>query len=183
MSTAIQPSSRGLAPVLPGLCLGVLTMLYGFGLGGLFGLNEEIIKGRLSADAAAVAATAYGNDQAKAQAVVDKSWAYMQRAHLHAGSLGTAAIALSALLVLLGTGAGMARLVSLGLGAGSLGYSVFWMLAGFRAPGMGSTGAAKESLQWLAVPSAGLVLLGTVTVLALLVRAMLRGEGGTDGAR
>ncbi len=183
MSAATPFSALRLAPVLPGLCVGVLTMLFGFGLGGLFGLNEDIIKDRLSADAAAVLATAYGNDEAKAKPVVEKSWAYMQRAHLHAGSLGTVAVALSVVLVLLGTAAGTARVLSLGLGAGSFGYSLFWMLAGFRAPGLGGTGAAKESLEWLAMPSAGLVMLGTVSVLVLLVRAMLRGDGSADTAR
>ena len=42
------------------------------------------------------------------------------------------------------------------MGLGSLGYSMFWMLAGMRAPGLGSTGAAKESLEWLAVPTSAL---------------------------
>ena len=37
------------------------------------------------------------------------------------------------------------RVLSLALGIGGLGYSVFWMWAGCIAPGMGFTGAAKES--------------------------------------
>jgi hypothetical protein len=56
------------------------------------------------------------------------------------------------------------------LGAGGLGYALFWLLAGFRAPSLGGTGPAKDAFEWLAVPSAGLLLLGIVAVLVLTVR-------------
>jgi hypothetical protein len=42
------------------------------------------------------------------------------------------------------------------------------MWAGFRAPALGGTSAAKESLAWLAIPSSGLFVLATVAVLVLL---------------
>jgi hypothetical protein len=48
-----------------------------------------------------------------------------------------------------------------------LGYATFWLVAARAAPGLGSTEVAKESLAWLAVPSAGLLLLGIVAVIAL----------------
>ncbi len=163
-----------LRPALPGLTLAVLTLLFGFGLGGLFGLNEDAIKSRLTASAAAVQGSVYQGDDAAAQAVVAKSWTYMQRSHLHAGGLGTAAVALTLLVVLLGASPAITRAASLGLGAGALGYSVFWMWAGFRAPALGSTGAAKASLEWLAMPSAGLLLVATVAVTVLCVLALRR---------
>ena len=170
----ISPAS--LRPALPGLLLAVATLLFGFGLGIVFGLNEDIIKDRLAADAAAVTATTYQGDAAAATAVVDKSWSYMQRAHLHAGALGTAAIALTLVMVLLGTPARTTRVLSLALSAGSLGYAVFWVWAGFRAPGMGGTGAAKESLSWLAVPSSGLIVAATLAVFLLLCYRLLGGR-------
>ncbi len=77
-------------------------------------------------------------------------------------------------MVLLETGLLAARLVSLGLGVGSLGYSVFWLRAGFRAPSLGSTGAAKESLAWLAIPASGMVVASTAAVALLIVGAMMR---------
>lgn len=163
-----------LRPALPGLTLAVLTLLFGFSLGGIFGLNEDAIKSRLTASAAAVQVSVYQGDAAAAKAVVSKSWTYMQRAHLHAGSLGTAAVALTLVVVLLGTSPGITRAIGLGLGVGALGYSVFWVWAGFRAPALGGTGAAKESLRWLAMPSAGLVLVATAAVVLLCVLALLR---------
>lgn len=171
--TAARPAPDARA-VLPGLLLAVLTILFGFAMGGLFGANEDIIKDRLAASAAAVTTTVYGGDAAAAEPVVAKSWEYMQRSHLHGSAIGTAAVALIVVLVLLGAPQRAARGISVALGAGGLGYAIFWMLAGFRAPGLGSTGAAKESLEWLAVPAAGLLLLGTAAVLWLVVRTLLR---------
>lgn len=173
-SIGSRPQPFSLQPALPGLLLAVLTLLFGFGMGVVFGLNEDLIKSRLSAAAAAAPASAYQQDEGAKRAVLDKSWTYMQRAHLHAGSLGAVSVALTLVLVGLGTGARTTRAVSIGLGGGSLGYSVFWLWAGFRAPGLGSTGAAKESLAWLAIPSSGLVVAGTFAVAALIALAILR---------
>jgi succinate dehydrogenase hydrophobic anchor subunit len=165
---------RRVRAALPGLCLAVLTLLFGFGLGIVFGFNEDLIRDRQRAAATAVLATAYQGDAAKVQPVLDKSWAYMQRAHLHAGSLGTSALALSGLVLLLGVSVGLTRAITLALGLGGLGYSSYWLLAGFRAPGMGGTGAAKESLKWLAMPSSGMFVVATALVAVLCLTVLLR---------
>ena len=176
MTTDLAPLARDrrVRAALPGLTLAVLTLLFGFGLGIVFGLNEDLIRDRQRAAADAVVATAYQGDAAKAKPVLDKSWAYMQRAHLHAGSLGTSALALSGVVLLLGVSAGLTRAITLALGLGGLGYSAYWLLAGFRAPGMGSTGAAKESLAWLAMPSSGMFVAATALVAVLCVAALFR---------
>ena len=170
-----------LRAALPGLAVAVFTVLFGFAMGGIFGLNEDVIKDRLAASAAAVTATAYNGDAATAEPVIAKSWDYMQRAHLHGGAIGTAAIGMIVVLMLVGTTPRTMRLLSLALGIGGLGYSVFWMWAGFIAPGMGSTGAAKESLRWLAMPSSGAVMLATAAVAFLCVRAAASGGGISKG--
>lgn len=156
-----------------GLILAVFTLLFGQGLGIVFGLNEDSIKSRLKADAAEVLATIYKGDKVASKAVVDKSWTYMKRAHLHAGGLGTTGVALITVLCLVGASRRVTTFVSLALGAGGLGYSIFWMWAGFRAPALGSTGAAKESLKWLAMPSSGGFVLATIAVLVVVFAWML----------
>ena len=161
---------------LPGLALAVFTVLFGFAMGGIFGLNEDLIKDRLAASAAAVTSTVYQGDPAAAEPVVAKSWEYMQRAHLHGGAIGTAAIGMIVVMLLIGTPPRTLRVLGLALGIGALGYSVFWMWAGFIAPGLGSTGAAKESLRWLAMPSSGAVMLATAAVVVLSIRAVVRGR-------
>ena len=167
--------TASLRAAFPGLAVAVCTVLFGFAMGGIFGLNEEVIKGRLAASAAAVTTTVYQGDAAAAEPVLAKSWTYMQRAHLHGGAIGTAAIGLIVVLLLIGTAPRVIRILGLALGLGALGYSVFWMWAGFLAPGLGSTGAAKESLRWLAMPSAGALMLATAAVAVLCIRAAARG--------
>jgi hypothetical protein len=175
---ALAPREREARAVLPGLILAICTLLFGFGLGVVFGLNEDAIKSRLAASASAVSVTVYQGDAAASKAVLDKSWTYMQRAHLHAGGLGATAISLILVVVLLGVAPFPARLTASALGLGSLGYSVFWLWAGFRAPGLGGTGAAKESLAWLAIPASGLVVAATLAVAVFTVRALMRGPRG-----
>jgi hypothetical protein len=175
--TPIAPrQAKPIRAALPGLVLAVFAVLFGFTMGGIFGLNEDLIKDRLAASAAAVTATVYHGDAAAAEPVIAKSWDYMQRAHLHGGAIGTAAIGMIVVLLLIGPSPRTIRVLSLALGAGALGYSVFWMWAGFIAPGLGSTGAAKESLRWLAMPSSGAVMLATAAVAFLCIRAMARGR-------
>jgi hypothetical protein len=171
-----RPFLSNLRTTAVGLLLAILTILFGQGMGIVFGLNEASIKSRLQADAAEVQTTIYQNDPAASKAVVDKSWSYMKRAHLHAGGMGTTAVALIIVLGLVGSGGKLSALISPALGAGGLGYSIFWMWAGFRAPGLGSTGAAKESLEWLAMPSAGGFVLATIAVLLVFI-AWLRVSG------
>lgn len=157
-----------------GLALALLSILLGFALGGAFGLNEDAVKGHLAASAEAVRDGVYRGDEAAMRSVLDKSWSYLKRAHLHLGSIGTAALAQSLLLVLLPIGRVLREVTSAMLGVGAFGYGLFWLLAGLRAPGLGGTGAAKESLAWLAQPSAALCLLGTlltIYALATSVRA------------
>lgn len=173
MPTSLKAGlAQSLLPARVGLILAVLTVLFGQVLGVLFGLNEELIHGRLEASAEAVRSQVYHDDEAAMKATVDKSWRYMLRAHLHAGSMGTTALALIVTVCLLGIPPRAKTVLGLLLGAGGLGYSVFWLWAGFLAPGLGSTGAAKESLRWLAMPSSGGFVLATVA--ALVVLAMVR---------
>lgn len=175
MNSPVSPTAS-LRTASLGLALAVLTILFGQGLGIVFGLNEDSIKSRLKSSASEVRDTVYKGDDAAIKAVLDKSWVYMQRAHLHAGGMGTTALALIVLVGLLGASRRWTMAVGLGLGAGGLGYSVFWMWAGFRAPALGSTGLAKESLKWLAMPSSGAFVLATVVVLVVLVVSVVAGR-------
>jgi hypothetical protein len=72
------------------------------------------------------------------------------------------------------SGAGLKRLTAYLLGIGALGYSTFWMLAAFRAPALGSTDLAKESLTWLAMPAAACCLVGLALVLVMVVRTLFQ---------
>lgn len=152
-----------------GITLSLITLLFGFGLGGAFGAFEDAIKGSLHQSAMAVKDSVYDGDEAAMGKVTSKAWTYMKRAHLHANGLGTSSLVLILLLATIPASAKIKRLVAGALGAGALGYSSFWLFAARRAPGLGSTHDAKESLSWLAVPSAGLCVVGLIAVLVLFV--------------
>lgn len=159
-------------PFVPALILALCVALLGQGIGIAFGANEDGIKAALKADADAVIATAYGGDAAKAKSVVDKSWIYYQRAHLHAGALGTFSLALALVLAAIPGRLLVRRVAAIAVSAGSVGYGAFWLLAGMRAPALGGTAAAKESLAWLAWPSSILIVAGTVAAVVATVRAL-----------
>jgi len=170
----IESFTASLRAAFFGLSLAMLTLLFGQGMGVVFGLNEDAIKSRLASSAAEVRETVYQGNDTAIKAVLDKSWVYMQRAHLHAGGMGTTAFALGGFVCLLGAARRVTATICLALGAGGLGYSVFWMWSGFRAPALGGTGAAKESLKWLAMPSSGIFVVATVSVLVLLIVTLVR---------
>lgn len=153
------------------LVLGLLACLWGFGMGGAFGAAEDTLKGALQARADGVLATVYGGDAAKAASVVDKSFKYFIRSHLHGGAIGAVALLCGLLLASFRQGpAALKTAAGLLIGAGSLGYSLFWLAAGWTAPALGSTGAAKDALEWWAVPTAGACLVGLALTLVLGLR-------------
>ena len=164
-------------PLAPGAILALLSILFGFGLGGAFGANEAALKGKLQSSADAVFETVYEGDSARRDAVVKKSWIYLKRAHLHGGAIGAAALASVVLLGLMGGRGLLERASAASFGAGAILYSSFWLAAGFSAPGLGSTGAAKESLQFMAVPGAGLCILGLTGTLTATVKHLVLDRG------
>ena len=156
-----------------GVVLSLLTLLLGFSLGGIFGLFEDSLKAGFEKTALQTLASE-PDPEAAAARLSGRSWSYMKRSHLHANGLGTSALALILLTTGMTGGAGLKRLAAYLLGIGALGYSLFWMLAAFRAPVLGSTDLAKESLNWLAMPTAACCLLGLVLVLVMVVRTLFR---------
>lgn len=169
------PGTKFPKPFAVGALLALLAILFGFVLGGAFGAVEDSIKSTLNASGTAVLDSVYQGEAAKKDAVVQKSFSYLIRAHLHGGAIGNAALAAIAAMLLF-TGRGLlAQGSSVAFGAGALLYSVFWLAAGFAAPGLGSTGAAKEAYNWLAIPGAGLSIVGAVGAIVVLIKDSLLG--------
>ncbi len=159
-----------------GVALALGTILYGFALGGLFGGFESDIKKHFRDGARSAPMEVYAGDTRAMNRVARRCWSYLRRAHEHANGIGTAALAMLLLLGFLEYNRLARGLVSLALGVGGLGYSSFWMFAAFRAPALGGTGIARESLAWLAIPSAFLCIAGTAGVLLIFIHAFLRSK-------
>ncbi len=145
-----------------GALLSLLSILFSFLMGASFGISEESYKNRLKSSAEEVFYTVYKGDVEKKDAVVKKSWNYMQRAHLHAGSIGATALAgVACMMVLTASTPGVLGSTSAFLwGLGGLLYGLFWLFAGFEAPHLGSTALAKESFEVLGVSGAACSILG-----------------------
>lgn len=175
MDTALADRLR---PHRAALLLGLAALLFGFGFGIVFGAAEDSLKKGLEDSAQAVLSSHYGGDAAKAKAAVDKSFTYYKRAHLHAGGLGASALAVITLLALACKPSTVARLTGVLLGFGSLGYPIYWFAAGRAAPGLGGTAAAKKAYEWLAMPTAGALVVGTVVSTALIAHALYSSTAG-----
>ncbi len=177
-----------LRTVRMGLVLGALAIGFGWSLGAAFGSIEGRLKDGLRASAErsqAVYLEQTGGDTEAAEAAMEatrgKAWKYYLRAHLHAGGLGATAIALSLLLAFLEGSARVRRSAATLLGAGAVGYPLFWLLAALRAPVLGSTGAAKEALSWLALPSVAAMVTGLAITAYLLVAQLFMTRSGPKG--
>lgn len=170
MSTSLTPN---LKPLGPGVLLAVSAIAFGFLMGGAFGAAESQLKGHLRSEGDAVLDSVYKGDTAKRDAVVSKSWIYMKRAHLHGGAIGAAALASITFLGMLGAPGKLERVTAWSFGAGSILYALFWLAAGLTAPGLGGTGAAKEALQFMAIPGAGLCLVGVGGTFGCVVRRLI----------
>ncbi len=159
-----------LRPMRVGLTMAVLSILLGFGLGGAMGGFEDGFKDYLKSKAETVKDSVYHGKTSSMKKVTKKSWSYIKRAHMHGGGIGAAALALILLLGYFDHVKPLLRgLTASALGAGALGYSSYWLCTALAAPSMGGIGLAKDSLEWLAVSSAGLALAGLATSLGLLI--------------
>ena len=58
-------SSTNIRSLAPGVILALLSILFGFFLGGAFGVTEDAMKSRLRASADSVLDTVYGGDEQK----------------------------------------------------------------------------------------------------------------------
>ena len=152
-----------------GLVTSVASILLGFFLGAMFGAKEDQIKSHLKERGQVALQEVYQGDEEMMNKTVAKSWSYMKRAHMHWGGIGAAGTVLILILGAIGYSDGIKRIGSLALGIGSLAYPTFWLMAALIAPEMGGTALAKESLGWLAIPSAALLMAGTVLVLFGLI--------------
>ena len=74
----MQERVRSLTEVRVVLLFALLTLIYGFGLGGVFGAFEDSIKGHLKSEAMSVLEARYDNDADKMASVTGKSWTYFK---------------------------------------------------------------------------------------------------------
>lgn len=147
-----------------GVGIAMLAILFGGSMGLSFGCCEDFYKKTFKDNANAVLEEKYNNDKSKADKVKKKSWIYMKRAHLHSLTMGVISIVLSLVVAGLAFPPSLQFTVSFLSGLGALGYGLFWMIAGFLAPGLGSTAIAKDTIGLLAQASALSFMIASITL-------------------
>ena len=121
-----------------GLLITLLSLLFGIGLGVIFGAKEEVFKNYISQNIQANPTV--HDDKSK-----DKIWRYVQRAHFH--STGIAAYSLALLLIILVSKMkdSAKSFSSTMIGIGTL-YSFAWYLMFYLAPTIGRDAAHNHIL-------------------------------------
>ncbi|WP_196600386.1 hypothetical protein [Pectinatus frisingensis] len=87
--------SENLNTVRWGILLSVITILFGFIIGAAMGGAESQIKDYWMTLAQPGLVNVYQNDPQKITDIINSSWKMLQRAHMHAAAIGTAALVMS----------------------------------------------------------------------------------------
>jgi hypothetical protein len=141
----------------PGLLLAMLTLIFGIGMGVLFGANEDGVKDFIADGIASHAAL----HDAKSES---KIWRYAQRAHFHATGVSAFALVLILITGLTSLSAKTKLLTATLIGVGSF-YPFSWFSMFLLSPSLGRDGAhhalLTQSITALTVASltAGVLLL------------------------
>ncbi len=157
---------EAMAPVIPGLLISFLAIVFGTASGMAFGLYEDQIKDALLADVKAHPQIHEQTpDNIKKQ--VGDGWRYIQRAHFHAQGLGALGVGIIVVLGLSWVSAPVKKWLALATGVGALLYPFSWLLMGLRVGSMGKK-AAHASVDWLAALSIPLFFAGMMLTLLIL---------------
>lgn len=162
-----------------GILIAMIAILFGGALGISFGGWESEIKGFLKSEAHAVSQEKYSVNEI--EKVLKKSWVYIKRAHLHSQTMGVIAITFCLLAAFFKFPVSIQWTVSLLSGIGSLGYGIFWLLAGLLAPSMGGTHQAKEAVGLIAqVSGASFMIAGVLVFFALAFTIIVKPKQGNE---
>lgn len=152
-----------------GLLITLLSLVFGIGLGIVFGAKEEVFKNYISQNIQENPTV--HDDKSK-----DKIWRYVQRAHFH--STGIAAYSLALLLIILVSKMkeNAKRSSSTLIGVGTL-YSFSWYLMFYLAPTIGRDAAHSHILtESIVYISTGAFLIGLFMIFASIFFDMFNEE-------
>ncbi|MCA9463442.1 MAG: hypothetical protein KC563_01265 [Nitrospira sp.] len=152
---------KELQRVKVGLVLVMVGLLFGIGMGIVFGVNEDLFKDYV---AQGIAAHPDVHD-AKSP---EKIWRYAQRAHFHATGIAAFSLGLIVLVMFSSLKEGLKKVGAIFLGLGSW-YPMAWFSMFYLAPSIGRTAAHAHPLtEFFAFVGVGGILLGTFFLCANL---------------
>ena len=120
-----------------GLLITLMSLVFGVGMGIVFGANEKVFKNYISKNIEL-------NPTVHDEKSKSKIWRYAQRAHFHAGGIAAYSLALLLIILLSKMKDSYKRLSSTLIGIGSL-YPLAWLIIFLMAPHVGRD-AAKHNI-------------------------------------
>ncbi|OBT17207.1 hypothetical protein A9264_00050 [Vibrio sp. UCD-FRSSP16_10] len=151
-------------PIKIGVLLSLLTILFGYSLGCIFGAANSTMKAFFHEQVYVVHADNFTTEKAKDEAF-SKAKDYVKRAHLHSAAMGTASLATIFALGFCSISDRKKKVVSTITGLGAAGYGVFvWTLMAFVTPMIGKS-AAHEAIAALAIPTGLALVFGTMATI------------------
>jgi len=158
---------KELKTVKVGLALVMVGLLFGVGMGIVFGVNEDLFKEYVAQGIAANPAV----HDAKSP---DKIWRYAQRAHFHATGIAAFSLGLILLAMVSKLKPALKKMTAIFLGLGSL-YPLAWFSMFILAPTIGR-GAAHGHLvtELFALTGVGGILLGSFFLCANVFLGLFR---------
>ena len=132
-----------------GLLITLLSLMFGIGMGIVFGAKEEIFKNYISKNVAMY-------PEVHDKKSISKIWRYAQRAHFHAGGIASYSLALLLIILLSQMKDSYKKLSATLIGIGTL-YPLSWLLIYIMAPMIGRSAAKHhiltESIVYISVGS------------------------------
>ena len=160
---------KELQVVKVGLVLVMVGLLFGVGMGVLFGVNEEIFKDFVAKGIAA-------NPEVHDAKSAEKIWRYAQRAHFHATGIAAFSLGLIILAILSTLKPAYKKMSAIFLGLGAL-YPLSWFSMFFLAPAIGRGAAHAHMLtEFFAFTGVGGILLGTFLICGNLFMGLFGDE-------
>ena len=159
--------NRELNTVKAGLFLVMLTLIFGIGMGVVFGVNEDSVKSYITEGVAAHPDV--HDDQSSS-----KIWRYAQRAHFHATGIAAFSIGLLLLIMHSSLGSKLKAVAAVLVGLGGA-YPLAWFSMFVLAPSIGRSAAhhhiVTEMFTYIGV---GGLLAGIALLCANLFLGVLR---------
>jgi hypothetical protein len=152
--------------------LTITSMILGVFIAILFGVNEQMFKGKIKQDLGnnqkIMSIVDEGKRAAKIKAESSKNWRYYQRFHFHSTGIASMTLGVLILLSFSVASGGLKLVAGYMVSIGGFLYPFIWLFAAMYGPIMGRT-AAKESFAIFGYMG-GVFLLGLLVSLFTLIK-------------
>lgn len=164
---------NSLSPIRWPMVIVLLSILFGTGMGIVFGVWEDVLKAKIADQLQfnqKLQSLAPEQQEKEKENLKSRAWQYVKRAHLHGGGISALSLGLLLLLARLKLNKKIKFYLGSLLAFGGFLYPFFWLGAAYFTPALGAT-AAKEKVEFLA----GGGLLHVAATFAIFIILIVKG--------